>query len=76
MKQLKMLKFLYLQWFTLPLKAHKGNNKQNALNTAAFRYGNKNYRQIAMMNSVTLRQAGIHEPFRQVKGLYGIVYIL
>ena len=38
------------------LQAHKGNNKHNARNVAAFRYGNKNYRQIAMMNSVTLRQ--------------------
>lgn len=49
-------KFDERPWMANTLQAHKGNNKQNALNVAAFRYGNKNYRQIAMMNSVTLRQ--------------------
>ena len=60
-------KFNERPWMANTLQAHKGNAKQNAVNFASFRYGNKNYRQIAMMNSVTLRQAGIHEPFQQVK---------
>ena len=39
------------------LQAHKDGSKPNAITTSSFRYGNKNYRQIAMMNSVTKRQA-------------------
>ena len=44
-------------WMANTLKAHKDCDLRSAVTTSSFSYGNKNYQNIAMMNSVTTAQA-------------------